>query len=208
MILGIDDSPHLKGELHHYRPSPMLSDKINQVNLVGAICKGLQLIYTAKEPIEVDGTDSTEAILRLYRNSPFQNQIRMIMINSPTVGGFNIVNPFRINEITQLPIILLSDRKPQSNIAEIYARVFPERKEQIEVLRRLPPIEELKVNLISDSNCSGMIYFHCIGIPKSEILPVLRSLSYYSALSEPLRLAHTIATMFNVEKEEAQPKEE
>ena len=31
-----------------------------------------------------------------YENSPFKSEIRLILINAITVGGFNIINPFEI----------------------------------------------------------------------------------------------------------------
>jgi endonuclease V-like protein UPF0215 family len=130
----------------------------------------------------------------MYLQNPYRTEIRVIMVNSPTVGGFNVVNPFKVLEITQTPIILVSVKKPSITMVEIYRKIFPERREQIEWLQIFPPIEELKVNIVQDPNISGIIYFHAFGISKTEIIPLFTYLSHFSIEPEPLRLAHVIAT--------------
>ncbi|MHA1475604.1 MAG: endonuclease dU, partial [Promethearchaeota archaeon] len=136
----------------------------------------------------------TQEILKMYESNPYKNEIRLIMIDSPTLGGFNPPNPFEIYKKTEIPILLLPDKKPKSMISEVYSKVFPEREEQIKILKNLPQLESLIVSINQDPKISREIFFHAIGITKNEIIDLLNHLSEFSAIPEPLRLAHIIAS--------------
>jgi len=191
--MAFDDSPHLKSDLAHFNQN---SDKNSNISLIGVVCRGIQLLNVSKGSIQVDGTDSTKEILKMYASNPYKDEIRLILIDSPTLGGFNPPNPFEIYERTNIPIILLPDEKPKSVISEVYSKVFPEREEQIEFLKKLPKLESLIVSINQDPNISRKIFFHTIGINKNEIIDLLNFLSEFSAIPEPLRLAHIIASSY------------
>ncbi len=191
--MAFDDGQHSKNDLAKYSNN---SDFIPKTPLVGVTTRGIQLLHLSYGTIEIDGVDSTDEIIRLYEENPYKNEIRLIMIDSPTLGGFNPPNPFEIYEKTKIPVILLPDKKPKTIISEIYGQVFPERNEQIEVLKKLPKLESLIVSINQDPNISREIFFHTIGITKNEIIDLLNHLSEYSAIPEPLRLAHIAASSY------------
>ena len=112
VILGIDDFPHQRDDLFHYCPDPTQT-KGPTIPLIAVTCKGLQLVDIQSVFIEVDGIDGTEKVISLYEKFPFKSEIRLILINAITVGGFNIINPFEIQEKTQVPVLLVSDNKPK-----------------------------------------------------------------------------------------------
>ena len=189
--MAFDDSPHLKSDLTHFNNK---SNSITKISLIGVVCRGIQLLHVSKGIIQVDGTDSTQEILKMYESNPYKNEIRLIMIDSPTLGGFNLPNPFEIYEKTKIPIILLPDKKPKTLMSAIYSKVFPEREEQIKFLKKLPKLESLIVSINQDPKISREIFFHTIGITKNEIIDLLNHLSEFSAIPEPLRLAHIVAS--------------
>jgi endonuclease V-like protein UPF0215 family len=189
VVLAIDDGPHLREDLYHNGPKCRI-----RIPLVGVVCKGLQLIHVGKTDVEVDGLDSTEKIIELYQRCPFKLEIRLIMIDSPTVAAFNIVDPFRIHQETGVPVLLLPDSRPRGSIVDVYSKVFPDRNSQIEILQNLPPLDQLELEIHSDPNIKGSIYFHVIGAKKEDIAPVLIHLAEYSLVPEPLRLAHLLAS--------------
>ncbi len=191
--MAFDDGPHLKTDLAHFNQN---YDNYPKISLIGVVCRGTQLLSVCKGMIQVDGLDSTQEILKMYKSNPYRNEIRLFMIDSPTLGGFNIPNPFEIYEKTKIPIILLPDRKPKSVMSEIYSKVFPEREEQIKILKKLPKLESLIVSINQDPKISREIFFHAIGITKNEIVDLLNHLSEFSAIPEPLRLAHIVASSY------------
>jgi len=191
--MAFDDGQHSKYDLAKYSNK---SDFIPKTPLVGVTTRGIQLLHLSYGKIEMDGIDSTNEVIRLYEENPYKKEIRLIMIDSPTLGGFNPPNPFEIYEKTQIPILLLPDKKPKTVISEIYGQVFPEREEQIEILKKLPKLESLIVNINQDPKILREIFFHAIGITKNEIVELLNFLSEYSAIPEPLRLAHIAASSY------------
>ena len=192
-ILAIDDGPHEKEDLARNHELH-LNDPPRTTQLIGAICKGAQLLHVVKSRIQVDGEDATDQILNLFYTNPYTREIRLIMIDSPTLGGFNVPNPVEIFEQTHVPVLLIPDRSPKEKIVEIYSSVFPDRKKQRSWLENLPTLEKLTVTLINDEKITRDIYFHAIGTSKQEIAGLIYSLSEYSGIPEPLRLAHLIAS--------------
>ena len=61
--------------------------------------------------IQVDGLDSTEAILDML-SSKYGRQVRVLFTQGITFGGFNIVDIRRIWEETNVPIIVVSRKEP------------------------------------------------------------------------------------------------
>ncbi len=191
-ILAFDDGPHKHEDLLHLSNDPDYLPR--SVPLIGVFCHGTQLIHVFQSTIAVDGTDATSQILKVYHTHPFRPEIRLILIDSPTLAGFNPPNPFDIHSQTGIPVVLIPSSEPKSHIAEVYAKAFPNRIETIAFLQQLPPLDSLLVTINTDPNTSRMIYFHAIGTTKDELLEVLHHLSLYSAIPEPLRLAHIIAS--------------
>jgi hypothetical protein len=197
-ILAFDDGPHKREDLLHLSNDPDYLPR--SVPLIGVFCHGTQLIHVSQSTITVDGTDATHQILEVYHNHPFRQEIRLIMIDSPTLAGFNPPNPFDIHLQTGIPVVLIPSSEPKSHIAEVYAQVFPDRTETIAFLQQLPPLESLNVHINADPHTSRMIYFHVIGASKDEIQGVLHNVSLYSAIPEPLRIAHIIASSLHLQQ--------
>lgn len=195
-ILAFDDGPHKRGDLLHLSDDPDFVPVT--IPLIGVFCHGTQLIHVSRSDITVDGTDATDGILEVYMTNPFREEIRLIMIDSPTLAGFNPPNPFEIHAQTGIPVVLIPSSDPKSHIAEVYAHVFPNRSEIITFLQKLPPLEHLTVTLNANPNTSRTIYFHAIGTTKDALREALYHLSLYSAIPEPLRLAHIIASAVNL----------
>jgi len=191
-ILAFDDGPHKREDLLRLSADP---DHLpTKVPLIGVFCHGTQLIHVTRSEITVDGIDATHQILEVYKTHRFRPEIRLILIDSPTLAGFNPPNPFDIHAQTGIPVILIPSSEPKSHIAEVYAQVFPDRVETIAFLQQLPPLDSLTVHINADPHTCRKIYFHAIGTSKDEIRQVLHHLSLYSAIPEPLRLAHIFAS--------------
>ncbi len=193
VVMAFDDGPHHAEDLYHSNQSPK-NAKPKTTALIGVVCRGIQLLHVSESTIEVDGTDSTEKILQLILQNPFLPEIRLILIDSPTLGGFNPPNPFYLYEQTKIPLLLIPDRKPQSHIAQVYRDIFPQRTDQIEFLQKLPPLSSFKLSINTDPHITSDLYFHAIGIEISAIKEILRYLTHFSKIPEPLRIAHLIAS--------------
>ncbi|RLI64355.1 MAG: hypothetical protein DRO88_07515 [Promethearchaeia archaeon] len=201
-ILAFDDGKHEKSDLMRYRPQ-VDPDSSHMTDLIGVITKGLQLMHVSSTRITVDGSDSTTKILELIQSNPYRNEIKLILIDSPCVAGFNIPNPFIIYEKTQIPILLIPSNHPTHIIGDVFEKVFPNRLDELVVLKNLPPLETLNVKVNISPELSKNVCFHPIGISKSEVIDLLHFLTHYSSVPEPLRLAHLIASRFKLKHDAA-----
>ncbi|WP_457557333.1 endonuclease dU [Candidatus Harpocratesius sp.] len=195
-ILAFDDGKHEKTDLLRYRKNEVnqKSAKLHRTDLIGVVTKGLQLMHVSNSRITVDGDDATTQMLSIFEQNPFRNEIQIILIDSPTVAGFNIPDPFIIHEMSQIPVLLIPSNPPTHIIAEVFENIFPDRKEDLSILKNLPPLEKIEVSVNISPTIKKKLCFHPIGISKEEVIDLLNFLTHFSAVPEPLRLAHLIAS--------------
>ena len=80
--------------------------------LVGIIFRGGRFMDgILKTEIEVDGDDAERKIISSVKKSKFKD-LRVIMLDGITFGGFNTVNIKNIFEKTKLPVMVIN-RKNQ-----------------------------------------------------------------------------------------------
>jgi endonuclease V-like protein UPF0215 family len=176
-VLGIDDGKfafHSKG----------------QVLVVGVVFRGgYWLDGVMSSQATVDGFDANENIGNMITKSPHFRQLRVVMLNGITFGGFNVVDIKALNELTGLPVIAVSERKP--NLEKIHL-----------ALQHLPCCEERwravleggEIFSVVTRGVNGRIFVETAGISKDLVLEVLKLTSTRSKIPEPLRVAHLIAS--------------
>jgi uncharacterized protein len=174
-ILGVDDGkfvPHTTGT----------------VIVVGVVFRGGGSIDGAMHTyVEIDGFDSTDKIARMITSSPHSKQLRLVMLNGITFAGFNVVNIKKLNLMTRLPVIALTDDKP--NLEAIQA-----------ALKNLPFAESrwrtiLDAGEIHEVNCKGKaLFFVMSGVSLIDAQKIIKLISVSGCIPEPLRVAHIIAS--------------
>lgn len=176
-VLGVDDgifTPHVEA----------------WVPVVGVVFRGgYWLDGVMHTKIAVDGFDATEKITSMITGSPHCRQLRVIMLNGITFGGFNVVDIKALHAKTRLPVIAVTREKP--NLTEIR-----------EALQHLPKSEERWSAVL---NAGGLVevatrhgkervYVHVAGISAEDARRILRLTSTRSNVPEALRVAHLIAS--------------
>jgi endonuclease V-like protein UPF0215 family len=173
----VDDgvfTPHVKGK----------------VLVVGVVFRGGYWLDGAMHTqVEVDGFDATENIGRMIINSPHRKQLRVVMLNGVTFGGFNVVDVKRLSLETKLPVVAVVRDKP--DFEEIH-----------EALKHLPKAEERwqavlnagKEFDVSTRSKAEKVYFHVAGVNEEDARKILRLTSTRSSVPEALRVAHIIAS--------------
>jgi uncharacterized protein len=174
-ILGIDDgkfAPRTKGN----------------VLIVGVVLRGgSSLEGVIHTYITIDGLDSTEKIAEMINASPHHRQLRVVMLNGITFGGFNIADIKRLNALTKLPIIALTHGKP--DLQSIH-----------DALEHMPQTEErwrmvMEAGEISEITCKGAkLYMGLAGIDLADALRIVELTATRGCLPEPLRVAHLVAS--------------
>ncbi|NOZ81535.1 MAG: DUF99 family protein [Candidatus Micrarchaeota archaeon] len=136
--------------------------------------------------ITVDGTDATEKIGRMIANSKFKD-LRVIMLDGITVGGFNVVDIKELNRSTGLPVIAVSRRHPDFN-RFLKGLENLDKKEQ-----RIKAVENAG-ELYCTNNGKTKLWFQISGIGKTDAEKILKMTCVRSNIPEPLRVAHIIAS--------------
>ena len=156
--------------------------------LVGAIFRGgLWLDGVLKTEIEVDGNDATEKIIEMVKSTKHKD-VRVIMLDGITFGGFNVANIKKIFGETGLGVIAVVRKLPDfgeiENVIKGY-EYYEERKESIRVAG-IP----VKVETMPDK----FIYVQCCGIKFEDAEYIAKLSSTRSLVPEPIRVAHLIAS--------------
>jgi endonuclease V-like protein UPF0215 family len=174
-VLGVDDgkfTPHTQGN----------------VIVVGVVFRGgYWLDGVMHTRIAIDGFDATEQIASMINGSSHCKQLRLVMLNGITFGGFNVVDINKLNLATKLPVIALTREKPDLDAI-------------CEALKNLPEGEArwktvLAAGEIFEVTCKGKrIYLELAGISLVDARKIVELTSTRSSFPEPLRVAHLIAS--------------
>ena len=174
-VLGIDDGkfiPHTKGE----------------ALIVGVVFRGgCSIDGVMHTKVSIDGLDATQKLADMINDSPHRHQLRLVMLNGVTLAGFNIVDINKLSALTGLPVLALTNVKP--NLEDIH-----------EALKHLPDTEE-RWQLILNAgetyevtNRGVKLYMGLAGITLTDAKTVLDLTSTRGSYPEPLRVAHLIAS--------------
>lgn len=172
-ILGVDDSP-------------FPSHTTEKVMLVGTVFRaGNWLDGVLSTYIKGDGTDATEKIADMVKNSRNLGQLGVIMLDGITFGGFNLVNIRNIYESTGVPVIVIMRKIP--NFESIK-----------KALKRFDDWENRWANVIEAGEVYKVentepVYMQIHGIEMEDAEDIVRLSTTRSAIPEPLRVAHIIA---------------
>jgi uncharacterized protein len=176
-VLGVDDG---KFTFHSKE----------KVTVVGVVYRGGYWFEgVMSSQVTVDGFDANENISNMIVESPHFKQLRIVMLNGITFGGFNLVDIKALSEMTRLPVIAVSERKP--NLEKIHL-----------ALQHLPRVEERwkavmnagEIFPVTTRGTKQRIFVETAGISKDLALEVLKLTSTRSKIPEPLRVAHLIAS--------------
>jgi len=171
-ILGVDDAPFLFGD--------------SEVTLLGCVFRGgdcLEGVLSAR--IEKDGFDSTEAIAAMLLSSPHHEQLRVIMLNGITFGGFNVVNLQRLSSLTHLPVIAVQRKKPDLSAFQSAMSNLPFPEKRLGAAKNAGGIKRFNNLYFQHSNISERSAKEVLGVSITR-----------SNIPEPLRIAHMVARAF------------
>jgi endonuclease V-like protein UPF0215 family len=174
-VLGIDDGkfqPHTKGE----------------VLVVGVVFRGgVSIDGVMHTTVAIDGLDATEKLTAMINKSPHKRQLRLVMLNGVTLAGFNLVDLSRLHVDTGLPVIALTQVKPDLDDIHSALGHLPDTEERWRIIQNAGKIHEV-------TNRGSKLYMGLAGIGVSEAMAVLDLTTVRGSLPEPLRVAHLIAS--------------
>jgi len=174
-VIGIDDGkfvPRKKGS----------------VIIVGVVFRGgCSLEGVMHAHVIVDGFDATEQISIMIRTSTHDKQLRLIMLNGITFGGFNVVDLKKLHSQTKLPVLALASKKPGLDAIHTAINQMSQSEKRWALI--------LKAGAIHEIMCKGKkLYMETEGISLSDAQEIVELTATRSSLPEPLRVAHLIAS--------------
>ncbi len=171
-ILGIDDSA-------------LLSEK---VMIVGVVFRGGDWIDgVLRSEITKDGLDATEIICKMIKKSKHYGQIRTVILDGITYGGFNVVDIQMLYRETGIPVVVVMRSYPDFEKIKSALKYFPDGEARWEIIKRAGEIERMYGK-------KGSVYVQRAGIGMETVKKIIRLTSIRSNIPEPLRVAHLIAT--------------
>jgi endonuclease V-like protein UPF0215 family len=172
-ILGFDDGPFDKDS--------------RSVPVVGVIFRGGKFMDgMLKTEVEVDGLDSTEKLIKLINSSRHKEQLKVIMLDGITFGGFNLVDIKELNEKTGLPVIVINRKHPNLDEVKNALKNFKDFEKRWKIVKNAGKIKSLKIR-------EKEIFYQCKGLEDEEACEIISLSSTHSFIPEPLRIAHLIA---------------
>ena len=177
-ILGWDDSA--------------FTPKDKNTLLIGVVCRGgsqIDGIITAR--IRIDGTDATRQIIDATSKSPHYKQIRVLMLDGLTFGGFNIADMQKIHKSLKMPVIVVIRSKPDSENIRKSLGIFKDHEKRWKNIEKAGIIRTFRIRKFANAK-RNMVYCQYVGIDERLVEKILNLTSIHSLTPEPLRIAHMI----------------
>ena len=175
-VLGVDDGP--------------FTPHRGYALVVGVVFRGgywLDGVLSTK--IRVDGFDATEKVAAMIVGSSHYRQVRVMMLDGLTFGGFNVVDIKRLNGLTGLPVIVVTRDKPDLRQIHAALKNLPRSAERWRAVKEAGRVLEVQTGSRGER-----VYMEVCGLQEGDARTILRLTSTRSSVPEALRAAHLIAS--------------
>ena len=175
-ILGFDDGP-------------FETKNKGSIPVIGVIYRGGKFLDgILRTDIEIDGLNSTEKLAKLINSSRHKQQLKVVMLDGITVGGFNIIDIKQLHKDTNIPVIVFNRKYPDLTAVKNALNNFADFETRWKMIKNAGKIKECKLN--NDKK----IYYQSLGMSDEDVEDTLLLSSTHGDIPEPLRVAHLIAT--------------
>lgn len=174
--VGIEDGPFLSRRMGGSK-APLLAVKL----------EGSHLTRVHAGWIDVDGMDATDRVLKLLSGFSFSNC--PILMAGVTFGGFNLIDPRRLQRTLRTPTIVVVRSRPD-NIAvkRALVRHFPDWRRRWGIIGSLGMLRSVRT--VASEN---PLFFEAFGCSSVDARRILKSWALVSRVPEPLRVAGLVA---------------
>jgi len=161
-----------------------------KVLVVGVVFRGgFWLENVMNTFISVDGSDATTKISKMVTRSAYLQQLKVILLNGITVGGFNVVDIKELNHQTGIPVLVINRKNPQMPL--IYSAL----KNLSDFEKKWASILDAgEVYPIKTKSGKQTLYIQVAGMTKETGQEIIGLTSTISNMPEALRVAHLIAS--------------
>jgi len=137
--------------------------------------------------VEIDGSDANMKLATMINKSRFKKQLRVVMLDGIALGGFNVVDIWRLNEETGLSVIAVTRDEPDFEaMRKALARHFDDHRDRWEIIER--------GELHRMQTARNPVWVKFTGIDETDARRMVEQTCIRCSLPEPIRMAHIIAS--------------
>jgi endonuclease V-like protein UPF0215 family len=137
--------------------------------------------------VDIDGNNGTTKLIDLVTNSRHRDQLKALMLDGASVGGFNVIDIEKLYSKTGVPVITITRDYPDfDSIKKALQAHFKDWHERWECLSTGDLVEIKTIN--------SPIYIKTAGLELKLAKELLKLSTIRGNLPEPLRIAHLIAS--------------
>lgn len=175
-ILGWDDGPFEKGTK-------------GKVPVIGTIFRGGSFMDgLLRIDIQIDGLDATEKMIKAIKKSKHED-LRILMLDGITFGGFNIIDVEKLYKKTSLPVIVILRKKTKMKKFKEAMKKLGNYEKRLKCIKNAGKFYKFKGKKRGKSIC-----FQKIGLTKEDAKKIINISSTRSLIPEPIRVSHIIAS--------------
>ncbi|MGB9748967.1 MAG: DUF99 family protein [Candidatus Woesearchaeota archaeon] len=179
-VIGFDDGPFKK------------FNKKKSALAVGVIFRGgLYFEGMLKTRISIDGFNSTKKIVEAIKGSKFYPQLKAILFDGISLGGFNVIDVEELYSKTGIPVIIIMRKIP--NFREMFEAVMHTSKPELRI-KAIKKAGKIKKVRVENTNISGFVYYQKQGCSEDYAEKIIKLTTTRALIPEPLRIAHLIAS--------------
>jgi len=174
--IGVEDGPFLPRRLGGSK-APLVVVKL----------EGPHMTAVRAGWIGVDGMDGTERALKLLES--FAMSESPILLAGVTFGGFNLIDPRRLQKMFKVPTIVVVGSRPNNRaVKRALVRHFLDWRERWRIIRSLGPLRTVRT--VASEN---PLFYEAFGCSSSVAQRILARWAWVSRIPEPLRVAGLVA---------------
>jgi uncharacterized protein len=163
--------------------APFARDARGDVRVIGVVCSRTRVDGILSNHVRRSGANATDRIVEMIETSQFREHVRAVLLQGIALAGFNVVDIHRLATTLDLPVLVVTRRKP--DLPSVRHSLFanapgPERKWKL--IERAGPVEPLLG-----------IFVQRAGLSIDEARELLRATTLHGKIPEPLRVAHLVA---------------
>jgi endonuclease V-like protein UPF0215 family len=175
-----------------------------RVLLVGAVCAGTRLDGIVSGRVARDGTDATQRMVELVRDSQFRGHVRAVLLQGIAVAGFNVVDVQALAASLSVPVLVIMRRPPDLPAMQraLFSLDPPMRprvrgaQRKWRLIQGAGAVEQLDIGSPRPSGLRGVphrLWVQRVGLTLEMARRLVASTTLHGQVPEPLRLAHIVA---------------
>lgn len=137
--------------------------------------------------VDIDGMDATDRLLEVIGELLAEGEgVDAVMSGSVPIAGFNLIDAGRVFERHRIPtIFVLRERPDEAAVEAALRKHFSDWRERLDIIKGAGSVREMTPD-------GEQLLLECVGIDDKRALRMVRSLTVFGKLPEPLRIARMV----------------